>query len=263
MVKCAVAVALLLGSVSAAGADEPASAAPTQTTPPTTTPAPTAPTTPPPTTPEQFERSRQAYAEGAAAYERGNYDKALAHFQNAYDLAPSPEFWFNIARCHERLGRWAEAASAYERYLSGKPTVEDAIQIRERISDLRVRAAEAARVQQSPAPVVIAPPPERPRLVVPALVMLGVTVTLAAGGAGAYFSEWSDYQAQKSACMGNCSPAQLDGLRTRVFTAQVAGGVLWALAGASLVADVILWIADGKRGPHERRRAMLDGKVHF
>jgi len=26
---------------------------------------------------------------------------------------------------------------------------------------------------------------------------------------------------------------------------------------------VILWIADGKRGPHERRRAMLDGKVHF
>ena len=240
MVKCAVALVVLLGSAAVARGEEP-----------------------PPTTPEQFERSRQAYAEGAAAYERGEYDKALAHFQNAYDLAPSPEFWFNIARCHERLGRWAAAATAYERYLAGKPTVEDAVQIRERISDLHVRAAEVARLQQPPpAPVVIAPP-SRPSLRVPALVMLGVTVALAGGGAGAYFSEWSDYQSQKSACNGRCSPAQLDGLRTRVLTAQVTGGALWALAGAALVADVILWIAEAKRGQHERRSAMLDGQVHF
>jgi tetratricopeptide (TPR) repeat protein len=241
MVRSAVAVAVLLWCAGAARAADA-----------------------PPTTPEQFEQSRQAYAEGAAAYERGAYDKALEHFQNAYDLAPSPEFWFNIARCHERLGRWGEAAAAYERYLAGKPTVEDAVQIRERISDLRVRAAEVARLQQPPpAPVVIAPPPSQPSLRVPALVMLGVTVALAAGGTGAYFSEWSDYQAQKSACMGRCSPMQLDGLRTRVLTAQVAGGVLWALAGTALVADVILWIAEARRGHHERRSAMLDGKVHF
>ena len=219
----------------------------------------------PPTTPEQFEASRQAYAEGASAYERGAYDKALEHFQNAYDLAPSPELWFNIGRCHERLGRWAEAATAYERYLAGKPTVEDAVQIRERISDLKVRAAEAARLKQ---PIVVAPAPiiaprERPSFRVPALALLGVTVALAAGGTGAYLSEWSDYQSQKNACQGQCSPAQLDGLRTRVLAAQVSGGVLFALAGAALVADVVLWIADARRGHHERRTAMLDGQVHF
>lgn len=251
MVKSAVVVAALLVCAEAAWAEEPAP----------TVPPPSAPV---PTTPEQFERSRQAYAEGATAYERGAYDKALAHFQNAYDLAPSPELWFNIGRCHERLGRWAEAASSYERYLAGKPTVEDAVQIRERISDLKLRAAEVARLKQpAPAPVVVMPPRERPSLRVPALALLGVTVALAAGGTGAYLSEWSDYQTQKSACNGHCSPAQLDGLRTRVLAAQVSGGVLFALAGAALVADVVLWIADARRGHHERRTAMLDGQVHF
>jgi tetratricopeptide (TPR) repeat protein len=223
---------------------------------------------PAPTTPEQFEASRVAYAEGASSYERGDYDAALQQFQRAYDLAPSPEFWFNIARCHERLGRWAEAAGAYERYLAGKPTVEDAVQIRERISDLRLRAHEVARLAQAtapPAPPPIVSPP-RPSLRVPALALLGVSVALAAGGFGAYFSEWSEYQSTRSACRSQCSSSSLDGLRTRVEAAQVSGGVLFALAGAALVADVILWVADARRGHGERRLSAIprfDGQVRF
>jgi tetratricopeptide (TPR) repeat protein len=231
--------------------------------------APTAPTAVAPTTPEQFDASRIAYAEGAKSYERGDYDAALTQFQRAYDLAPSPEFWFNIARCHERLGRWAEAAGAYERYLAGKPTVEDAVQIRERISDLRLRAHEVARLAQAtapPPPPPIAPPPPRPSLRVPALALLGVSVALAAGGFGAYFSEWSEYQSTRSACQSQCSSSSLDGLRTRVLAAQVSGGVLFALAGAALVADVILWVADARRGHGERRLSAIprfDGQVRF
>jgi tetratricopeptide (TPR) repeat protein len=220
--------------------------------------------TPPPvqpTTPEQFEESQQQYRAGASAYERGEYDVALKHFQAAYHLAPSPEFWFNIGRCHERLGRWAEAAQAYESYLAGKPTVEDAVQIRERISDLKVRAHEAARLAQPlPAPVVAQPPvvmapPPRRSLRVPALALAGVTVALGAGGVGAWFSEWSDYQARRAACQSRCSPDSVDGLRTRVQAAEVTAGALWALAGAALVADVVLWILDGRR--HEERRVAL------
>jgi hypothetical protein len=45
-----------------------------------------------------------------------------------------------------------------------------------------------------------------------------------------------------------------------VQSAEVAGGVLWALAGAALVADVVLWVADAKR-PHERRVAATGGGV--
>ena len=207
-----------------------------------------------PTTPQQFETSHKQYDEGARAYERGAYDVALKHFQTAYDLAPSPVFWFNIGRCHERLGRWAEAASAYERYLAGQPTVEDAVQIRERISDLKLRAREAARLSQPPpappARVVIVPPPRSLR--VPALAMLGVTVALAAGATGVYLSEWSEYQTARARCNGSCSPQSADGLRTRVQAAQAVGGALYVLAGAALVADVVLWIVDAHR-PHAER----------
>jgi tetratricopeptide (TPR) repeat protein len=212
-----------------------------------------------PTTPEQFEASQKQYAAGASAYEHGEYDVALAHFQAAYESAPSPELWFNIGRCHERLGRWAGAAAAYESYLAGKPTVEDAVQIRERISDLKVRAHEAARLAQPPPPAPLPPPPLPPRrsLRVPALALLGVTVALGAGGVGTYFSEWSDYQSRRATCQSRCAPDSLDGLRTRVQSAQIAAGALWALAGAALAADVVLWILDGRR-PGERRLSRAD-----
>jgi hypothetical protein len=213
---------------------------------------------PTPTTPEQFEASRKEYDEGARAYEHGQYDLALRHFEAALRAAPSPEFWFNIGRCHERLGRWAEAATAYERYLAGKPTVEDAVQIRERISDLRLRAHEAARLTHAPAPPPpSAPPSPRHPLRVPALILVGVTVALAAGATGAYFSAWSEYQSRRDACQGTCSPESLEGLRTRVQTAEVAGGVLFALAGAALVADVVLWIVDAQQPRRERSVAVM------
>jgi hypothetical protein len=106
--------------------------------------------------------------------------------------------------------------------------------------------------------VLAAPPPlpapPRRRLRVPALALAGVTVVLGAGGVGAWFSEWSDYQARRAACQSRCSPDSVDGLRTRVQAAEVTAGALWALAGAVLVADVVLWILDGRR-PEERRMA--------
>lgn len=231
--------ALLLGGVGWGDDKAPAATA--------TAPAPVVP----PTTPEEYEQSRRDYAEGARLYQQGEYDLALKRFQAAYRAAPSPEFWFNIARCHERLGRWAEAAAAYESYLAGKPNVDDAVQIRERISDLRVRAAEVARLSTPPPPSLPPPapssPPPRASLRVPALALLGVTVALGAGGAGAWLSEWSDYSTAKSACMSSCSPQSVDGLRTRVHQAEVAAGVLWAFAGAALVADVILWAIDARQ----------------
>jgi tetratricopeptide (TPR) repeat protein len=213
----------------------------------------------PPTTPEQFEMSRREYAEGVSAYERGDYSVALKHFQSAYASAPSPEYFYNIARCQERLGRWAEAASAYELYLAGKPTIEDAVQIRERISDLRVKANEIARLAATP-PVLAPSPPALPTrsFRVPALVLLGVTLVLAGGGVGAYFSEWSDYHARRDACQGQCSPDSLDGLRTRVLTAEATGIALFALAGAALVADIVLWAADAR---HSRRESRLQSRA--
>lgn len=230
-------------------------------TPPASATPPAAPgtATVPPITPEQFDQSKSEYAAGAAAYERGDYEAALGHFRAAYANAPSPELWFNIGRCHEHLGRWAAAASAYENYLAGKPTVEDAVQIRERISDLKLRAAATALLTAPPRTAPASAPSPPHGLLVPALVLLGGAVALGAGGVGTYFSEWSDYTAQRNACQGQCAPATLDGLRSRVQTAEVAAGVLWSLAGAALVADVTLWIVDARRRHGGERRVAVAG----
>jgi hypothetical protein len=228
MVRSAFAVAAVLLSACPAWSDEP-------------TPAPATPTTP-----DEFEVSRRASDEGARAYARGEYDLALKRYEAAYNAAPSAEIWFHIARCHERLGRWSDAANAYEHYLQGKPGSDDAVQIRERISDMRLRAQEAARLTPPPAPPT--PAATAPRsLRVPAIALLGVTVALVAGGTGAYFSEWSEYQATRSACVMRCSPDSVDGLNTRVRTAEIAAGTLYAFAGAALVADVILWVVDARQ----------------
>jgi tetratricopeptide (TPR) repeat protein len=200
-----------------------------------------------PTTPGEFEQSRQMFEKGQRAYERGDYEIALMRFQSALAAAPSGETHFNIARCYERLGRWELAAKSYEEYLKDKPPNEGA-ELREKIADLRVRATEAKAAQ--PQAVIVSAPPRSLR--VPAIVMLVATVALAGAGAGAYFSEWSDYQSRRDSCGGQCSPESLEQLRNRVQVAEISGGVLWALAGASLVADVVLWVLDSKH-PRERK----------
>jgi tetratricopeptide (TPR) repeat protein len=206
-----------------------------------------------PTTPSEFEQSRQMFEKGQRAYERGDYEIALMRFQSALAAAPSGEIHFNVARCYERLGRWELAAAAYEQYLKDKP-VNEAAELREKIADLRVRAAESkAAVPQQ----VIVSAPQR-SLRVPAIVMLVATVALAGAGTGAYLSEWSDYQARRDACGGQCSRESLEQLRNRVQVAEISGGVLWALAGASLVADVVLWVLDSKH-PRERKVSARGG----
>jgi hypothetical protein len=173
---------------------------------------------PPPITPEQFELARTQVEEGIKARDRGELDLALEHFRAAYALAPSPE-------------------------------------IKQHILDVKVRRLEAHVAPPAPAPQPIVQA-HKPSLRVPALALLGVSIALAAGGVGAWFSEWSEYTAQRHACLQMCAPSSLDGLRTRVADAQIAGAVLWSLAGAALVADVVLWIVEGRRH-RERNFAMV------
>jgi len=209
--------------------------------------------------PEEItEMARTFYESGVQAYEKGDFPTALRAFESAFGTLPSPEFQFNIARCHERLGHWGAAASAYQQYLHGKANAPDADEIRMRIAELsmREREAEAARTSLHPT----APPtPARPArtLRIAAASLLGATLALGGAGTGAYLSEWSEYTRQRDACQSMCSPASLDGLRTRVELARLSGGILWGLAGAALVADVVLWIVDARaRREHAPSTAM-------
>ena len=63
------------------------------------------------------ETARLHFQAGAKEFEAGRYEAALASFSAAYELSGRPELLYNIALCHEELGRYGEAADHLRRYL--------------------------------------------------------------------------------------------------------------------------------------------------
>src|SRR5262245_13080861 len=108
--------------------------------------------------------AKAAFAAGKEAFERGDYEVALTNFQRANSLVPAPSLQYNIGNCQERLGRYREAASSFERYLelSGPPNTDDERDLQEklraRIAANKKRAAEA----QPPPPPVYQQPMYQP-----------------------------------------------------------------------------------------------------
>jgi hypothetical protein len=66
---------------------------------------------------DKLEDAKAAFAVGKQAFERGEYEMALAQFQKAEALAPAPSLLYNIGRTYEALGRFREAAQMYDKYL--------------------------------------------------------------------------------------------------------------------------------------------------
>jgi len=65
------------------------------------------------------------WAAGKAAFEAGNYDLALTHFQKARDAGlPGPAVHYNIAVAHFKLGEYDEAAAAFGLIAAKFPEME-------------------------------------------------------------------------------------------------------------------------------------------
>ena len=89
------------------------------------------------------EVARRLFKEGRDLYGRGDYEKALAAFEKARTAKPLPAFDYNIARCHDRLGRWTEALAAYVRFVASTPDDAEAKEAQGRIQVLRERVRTA------------------------------------------------------------------------------------------------------------------------
>ena len=107
--------------------------------------------------------AKKAFAEGKAAFERGDYEQALAAYQRANMILPAPNLYYNIGATYERLGRYQEAALAFDKYfeMAGTPTTDEDKQFQEKLRE----RAEADRKKQN-APVkqeheVQQPPPQQ------------------------------------------------------------------------------------------------------
>jgi tetratricopeptide (TPR) repeat protein len=90
--------------------------------------------------------AKELFAKGDAAYAEGRYEEALAAFQEAYSLSGRPQLLFNVSNALERLGRYAEAVDALEKYLaSGKARDRDVVQ--KRLANLKKRVEDQKKEQ--------------------------------------------------------------------------------------------------------------------
>jgi len=71
--------------------------------------------------------AKKAFAEGKAAFERGDYETALNAYQRANTILPAPNLYYNIGATYERLGKYQEAALAFDKYFEmvGAPTTDE------------------------------------------------------------------------------------------------------------------------------------------
>jgi tetratricopeptide (TPR) repeat protein len=100
------------------------------------------------------------YDEGVTAFRAGEFEAAAERFQLAYNLDPSPELLYNLARAHEEAGNNSAAVLHFRSYLARYPDSEDSDDVRRRMADLAVRMAEETKPpEEAPAPPEEEPPP--------------------------------------------------------------------------------------------------------
>lgn len=95
--------------------------------------------------------ARAVFLAGLRAFEQANYAQALESFEEVQRLAPSPEVWFNIARCHEELGEPGRAVGYLHRYLQEHADAPDRIEVEARIARLAELVDGDAQVPEPPA----------------------------------------------------------------------------------------------------------------
>jgi tetratricopeptide (TPR) repeat protein len=109
------------------------------------------------------EAARAKLVEGVDALKRGDHRAALARFEEAYALVPSPKIHYDFGLAYLGLERPADALAAFERFLAEAPDAppdkrEKAASL---IPTLRARVAELAAPGER-AGVEATPPPDAP-----------------------------------------------------------------------------------------------------
>lgn len=100
------------------------------------------------------EVAKRHFRKGSEFYMAGQYNEALGEFQAAHLAKPLPAFYYNIARCFDRLERFDEAITAYQAYLDAGPAAQDVEKVKARIDKLRERAIAYAKLRSGAAPEV-------------------------------------------------------------------------------------------------------------
>ena len=86
-------------------------------------------------------RAQELLREGNELLDKQQYASALAKFQAAYDAFPSPMLLLNIGTSLRSLGRNAEAANAYARWIRAKTNPQKLAEVEEALRELDKQVA--------------------------------------------------------------------------------------------------------------------------
>lgn len=100
-------------------------------------------------------QAKEAFLTGQRFYKEARYADAIAKFEEAYALKPSPVLFYNIGRCHEQLGDVPKALRSYRDYLRMAPDAKDKDTVNDAIANLERRLKEKGLQQL----LVFADPP--------------------------------------------------------------------------------------------------------
>ena len=91
-------------------------------------------------------KARALFAEGNRLFKAGEYEQALDRYQQAYARFPNPKLLLNLGTTYKALGRNADAATHYSRYLADPPRDAGRRQQREVTRLLRELDAKIGRL---------------------------------------------------------------------------------------------------------------------
>ena len=225
---------------------------------------------------DDTETAKDEYHKGVAAFELKEYDVALAHFTESYNLSGKPGILYNLAVCQEKLGQTDRAIAYYELYLEEVPDAEDQDAVRKKVAVLKnpdavAEESDAAKKDPAPAPepskevsqkenaanvpsgplqAEIPPDPNADRYnLMQGLLIGGGTLLLVTGGLTtvAAFRKHSSYE---TVCAPNCSDSQVTTVKRLALAADIQMGL-----GMVALASGIIW-----KIVYRKKRAKIESR---
>jgi len=109
------------------------------------------------------EGAKGAHKAATQFFERGNYDRAIQYWNDAYEFdCTKPALLLNIANAHEKAGDTKAAVSTLEVFLERAPEAEDAETVRAKVKNLKASLAPAPTSAPTAQPTSTGEPPPPP-----------------------------------------------------------------------------------------------------
>ena len=210
-----------------------------------------APPEPPPAAApgDKAAEAKAAYKRGADLYRAGRYSAAIAEFQAADKLKPSPALHYNMGQAWEKLGDLPAALAAYARYLQLDPKAPNREAVERTMSSLEAKVPAPPSTSLSantPAPPLEATRPDPAPQPVERKNWLGPIIAgglgVVAAGAGVIMGVQAR-NAQNALLAGGNDRQQADALVSKAKSDATAANVLYGVAGAAVLTGGVLAIA--------------------